>query len=449
MDYKAELLPYLIAWVVVIALLVVRSATGSKKGAGLVLSYCFQMWLLYWVGALFHCLPWTDLPQTDFTVFGFTQSTYALLSFAAGCLFIAPIFSGHLKPSSESFTPDRSLPRAYIIGGGIAYVVLLPIMGKLPSITALLAVGQQLVIVGCCLAAWTAWQNGGLPELTRSLVWLVLLPVVTIVSSGFLGYAVVAMSIVLIFVAQFFRPRWILLVTFLVVAYIGLSFFVCYMRNKVEIRAAVWGGQSFSERVDRLWETIKTVQWFDVENQEHLFYVDVRLNQNTLVGAAVVNLSNTGDFAKGETIKDAFLGLIPRVLWPNKPISGGSGNLVSRFTGIEFAEGTSVGIGPVMEFYANFGTMGVIFGFLLLGSIVGVIDRAAAIYLHQGNWASFSLWFLVGISFLQVGGSLVEVSTSAIASVILGRTINALRRRSRNTEQFVEQRQILSVRGQL
>jgi len=116
MDYKAELLPYLIAWVVVIALLVVRSATGSKKGAGLVLSYCFQMWLLYWVGALFHCLPWTDLPQTDFTVFGFTQSTYALLSFAAGCLFIAPIFSGHLKPSSESFTPDRSLPRAYIIG---------------------------------------------------------------------------------------------------------------------------------------------------------------------------------------------------------------------------------------------------------------------------------------------------------------------------------------------
>ncbi len=47
---------------------------------------------------------------------------------------------------------------------------------------------------------------------------------------------------------------------------------------------------------------------------------------------------------------------IPRALWPNKPVVGGSGDLVSTYTGIRFADGTSVGIGQVLESFVNFGT---------------------------------------------------------------------------------------------
>ena len=437
MDYKSEFLSYLIVFVVTIALLVVRTAMGRHKGAGLVLSYCFQLWLFYWVGALLHFLPWTDLPQTDFTLFGFKQATYALVSFAGGALLIAPVISGGFTRSKKMSTPSQGLSRAYIISGAVCYVILTPIIGRLPSINALVAVGQQLVVVGCCLAAWEAWEQGGIRQLTRSLMWLLLLPATTIVTSGFLGYGIIAMSIVVIFVAHFFYPRWILLVGFLVFGYVGLSFFVTYMRYRNEIRAVVWGGQSFSGRVERLWQTVSAAEWFDVKDPEHLYFVDLRLNQNMLVGAAVVNLGNTGDYARGETIRDAILGLIPRVLWPSKPISGGSGNLVSRFTGLTFAEGTSIGIGPVLEFYANFGTIGIVFGFIFLGSMVGVIDRSAAVFLRQGDWQRFTLWFLVGISFMQVSGSLVEVSTSAIASVVLGRLVNMLlHRHSRGREQY-------------
>ena len=51
--------------------------------------------------------------------------------------------------------------------------------------------------------------------------------------------------------------------------------------------------------------------------------------------------------------------------------AGGGGTIVQDFTGIEFADGTSVGAGQVLEFYVNFGTWGVIGGFLLFGWLIG------------------------------------------------------------------------------
>ena len=144
--------------------------------------------------------------------------------------------------------------------------------------------------------------------------------------------------------------------------------------------------------------------------------IDGRLNQNGLVGAAVVNLSANQDYANGETLWMAVLAMIPRALWPDKPISAGSGDLVTRFTGITFGEGTSVGIGSVMELYANFGTRGEFWGFVILGLIVGLADVRAADYLHAGQWHQFAVWFATGLALLQVGGSLVEVTSSALGS---------------------------------
>jgi len=110
---------------------------------------------------------------------------------------------------------------------------------------------------------------------------------------------------------------------------------------------------------------------------------------------------------------DAAFALVPRAIWPNKPAVGGSGNIVSKYTGLVFAEGTSVGVGPVLEFYINFGTTGVIIGFLIMGAIVGLIDEVAGERMLSGDWQGFIFWFLPGIAFLQVGGQLTEVTSSA------------------------------------
>ena len=123
---------------------------------------------------------------------------------------------------------------------------------------------------------------------------------------------------------------------------------------------------------------------------------------------------------------DATIALIPRALWADKPVAAGSGDLVTRYTGIEFAQGTSVGIGQVMEFYINFGTFGVVLGFVVLGMLLSIVDSAAGHKLAAGDWPGFALWYLPGLALLQVGGSLVDLTASVAASSVAALTVNQL-----------------------
>jgi len=76
-----------------------------------------------------------------------------------------------------------------------------------------------------------------------------------------------------------------------------------------------------------------------------------------------------------------------------------------------------------MEFYINFGTVGVIIGFSLMGVAICLVDTMAALRLHEGNWQGFMSWFVPSIS-LNVGGSLVETVGMAAASLVLVTTVN-------------------------
>jgi hypothetical protein len=246
-----------------------------------------------------------------------------------------------------------------------------------------------------------------------------------------MSYGVLAVSTIMIFVAQFFRPRWILVAGGLISLYLGLTVYVSYMRDRDEIRNVVWYSEdrSYSTRLKTAWHTASTLDLFDPRNDDQLGYIDGRLNQDGLVGTAVDNLSISGEFLKGSSIGDAALGMIPRMIWRNKPITGGSGGLVAKLTGLEFAKGTSVGVGPVLEFYGNFGTTGVLIGFFVLGALISALDFCAGVYLRLGNWTMFTCFFLVGISCLNVSGSLVEITAGAMASVVVAVLI---RRRERS-----------------
>ena len=88
-------------------------------------------------------------------------------------------------------------------------------------------------------------------------------------------------------------------------------------------------------------------------------------------------------FAYGATVPP--WALIPRAVWPDKPDVAGSGDIVSEFTGIRFAEGTSVGVGQVMEFYVNFGIPGVLIGFFGLGYLLMWLDQGIMRSLLRGR----------------------------------------------------------------
>ncbi len=436
MDSSA-LPPLLWAWVLI--LFTVIYVVLRRPSCGLVMSYCFQMWMLYWVGALIHALPWADLPETDLTVLGFQQATWGIGAFAVGVIAVGTRLGKAIagKGVSESLSDetqvemDPAAARRILMMGMISYFILGPTIGRFRGMNALPAAASQLVVAGSCLQAWMAWHKSGKAGLLHILPQTFLIPMVVLVRQGFMSYGVLAISTIGLFVSQFFRPRWILAAGFLVAAYAGMTVYVSYMRDRNDLRSVIWSGEesSLSDRVKVGWHTASNLDLFDAKNPEQLGYIDDRLNQDGLVGAAVENLAGTGTFANGSTIVDALIAMVPRLIWPDKPVGAGSGNLASSLTGLEFVSGTSVGVGPVLEFYGNFGTKGVVLGFFFFGALIGALDYGASVNLRLGNWAMFTSFFLVGISCLNVSGSLVEVSAGAMASAVVGSVVRRLERK--------------------
>lgn len=417
---------YLLLWLAPLVVIVLARARGKMAGTGLVVAYLVQLGLIHWVAPILYTLPWYRGMDPLVVEAGLAQSLYAVCAFAVGSAILAPfLVRTRLLPRAKTVAnTDKNLPRAYIWMGIGSYLIMSTALGGLPSAMALFATGQQMIVAGLALSAWVAWRLHDYGKLSLWIALTLLLPFFTVITRGFIGYGTAATLTVLIFMFGFVRSRTVVLVSLPVLAYLGLSVYVTYMRDRGEIRESVWGGQSFSDRLDRVGSTAGTFEWFDIQDQSHLWRIDGRLNQDALVGAAVVWLEDSNAFARGETFWQALTALVPRALWPDKPVVAGSGNLVSEYTGIQFAVGTSIGIGQVMEFYINFGTMGVLIGFLVLGLIVTICDTCAAERLGSGDLHGFVLWYMPGLSLLQVGGSLAEITSSFAASVFVAFMVN-------------------------
>jgi hypothetical protein len=421
-----KLFEYLLLWSAVLAVMAVVRTRRKTPGAGLTLAYLLNLSLIHWIGAAIYVLPAFQNQDSLRTELGFEQSFFGLAAFAFGALVFTPLLAnrGLLRQSTTRHRPDMRLPKAYIAAGVVFYMLSSTFFGRLPTATAIITAGQQLIVAGLCLCCWKARQDGDFRKLTSWVMLACLMPFATLLTQGFLGYGVVALLVVLIFVSSFVRSPLKIVLVGLPVIYLGLSVFVSYMRDRADIRSSVWGGESFSARIDKVAETIATFEWFDIANQDHLKRIDSRLNQNYLVGAAVVRLAETDNYARGETLWDALLALIPRAVWPDKRIEAGSGDLVTRYTGVEFQPGVSVGVGQAMEFYINFGTLGVVVGFMLMGVLVTTLDWQAGERLARSDLHGFVLWFVPGISLLQVGGQLVEVTASFAASLVVALLVN-------------------------
>ena len=251
-------------------------------------------------------------------------------------------------------------------------------------------------------------------------------PVITVLVHGFLGFGTTMTMVILFFIVRFFKMSLKTLIVGFILTYLGLSVYLSYMRDRGVIRSSVWTGATFVERIYAARNIVLQPEWFNPVNLSHLEVIDSRLNQNVLVGAAVENLS-TGrvEFSYGKSITDSFFALIPRIFWREKFLLAGASNIVSQYTGIEFMADTSVGVGQVMEFYINFGRLGVILGFSILGVLIAFIDRKAGYYLSKGEIYKFVIWFLPGLAILMGGASLTEITASAGANIVVARLVTS------------------------
>lgn len=413
--------PALALWLFVMVATIIAQRWFLGPGNALVGAYLVNSWLIYWPGALIYALPWYLGSDGSLVRAGFLQSLYGVLAFGGGTVLTTLALRAVRKApdASRPIQMEPGLARSYIIVGLISTVVVYPFSQLVPSLTAIVSMTNMLVVVGMALRSWQAIRDGDGRTFMLVLLAGVLLPIFTIGVWGFASFGASAFSFLLLFAFSLIRMRARLLITSLLLVYFALSAYVTYYRDRSAIREVVWGGAGLQQRGDTIFGAFLTLEPFDLRNREHLYSIDERLNQNTLVGAAIMHLDlGYADYVEGATLWNAAVALIPRILWPNKPLVAGGNDLVSSFTGIEFDRNTSVGIGQVMEFYINFGSTGVVVGFFLLGAIIASFDWFSARALQRGDGKAFALWFLCGLGLLQVNGALFEMSASVFAGLV-------------------------------
>ena len=440
-DTVEDLRTLTILWLVVAAIILVRH-TRPRRSVGLVLSYVLSMAAIHWFASALYLLPWHDNPTRDLTIAGLRESFFALLGFWGGTELARLRMPAVVE--DEADVPSKVLPprliNLYIISGVVMYGLLFTAASSLPSVTAVLSGGSSLMAVGIGLKLWNALQ---MHSKATGRLWLAIafaFPLISVLAQGFLGYGFAALMVVLAFRSSFHGLTVKSVAFGLVVAFLGLSVYTTYMRDRNLIREVVWTGGRVAERARQVQETLATAEWFDFRNPRHLERVDTRLNQNFLVGSAVVYMRDRMVRpANGATVRDAAFSLVPRALWPNKPIGAGSGDLVSIYTGIQFSEGTSVGIGHVLEWYVNFGRGGAVVGLFLLGWFIATADAKAAHYLNRRDSHHFLLWYLPSLNLLQVGGSMAEATAGAGAAYLLVHAMNWMAERLWPSAMLVDQ----------
>jgi len=413
MTDHALLVTIIVLWLVIaVAFVAWRWAVG--RGVGLVVSMVLGLSGIHWLAATLYLLPWHDGFDPAAVVTGLRTA------FEGFCALCVGAFIASRKPKDDIAATAANASIApfgwtYLVIGLLMYAVLWPRFGRVASLGALVAAGAQYIVAGICLRCWRADPG----RLAKWMAVAALLPFLTILMQGYLSYGLAALATVAAFVGEELRSRKTLLVVGVVVGYLTMSFYVTYMRDRAEIRRAVWAGADASQRLDVITNSFADFEWFDATNPEHLWRIDERLNQDYFVGLAVERLrSRLVSYAMGETVQDAMTALLPRILYPEKGVEAGSADIVSRFTGVSFMEGTSVGVGVILEMFVNFGRAGVWIGLFLLGAVLVIIDERAHHHLGRGSATGFAMWYLPGTSLLQLsGGSVVDASLTAAATV--------------------------------
>lgn len=407
---------------------------------GLPICYATLLFMIHF-GAFIYLLPWYD-PQADASIgsmgfninevsTGYAMTTIGMVAFTFGVILSESIFTVKHKPSNLNIKSTLTYGRQLVAIGAIFFFVIFPISSRLPSGAAIANAGMNLSVIGLCLLAFTS-----LGQFTAQRIRVILatlsIPSITILLLGFVGYGVSALINIASFTLCFVRGKWWHVPVAGCIFYLMLCLYVSYISGREEIRGVVWRGASYVERFQIITEKALEAQLFDPLNNKHLAMIDGRLNQNTLVGRSVYYMRATNkDHAMGQSLYVAAVAWIPRIVWPNKPSFGGSGKLVSEYTGMIFDESTSVGVGLVLELYLNFGVTGVVLGFMGFGLCIRYLDRLAASSLQNNDLLGYTKYHLIGMSCMHPGGVLAEVVGSSAAAFCLMYMLHGFLKRQR------------------
>jgi hypothetical protein len=382
---------------------------------GLPIAYLFGLLLIHVPGAFAHAIGGDVLLNSDFTELGIWFTAIGAVCFIAGVW--AARFPVVNLPSPR--LANRHQFWLFCLTGGWFFVYGLSSLGRIPSVGAAVEEGGAVWMLGVLLGLRAAIMRRDPKSTAMWLAAMAVYPVLMLLLGGFLSYGSAAIIIVLSGLTISIRSPLRVTVGIVIVALLGFNAFLNYFQHRNDIRDTVWGGASLAERVDVSMNAAREFEWFAPSNETQLRALDQRLNQNYFVGLAASRISSgQADYLYGRSLREGLQALVPRIFWPDKPVFGGSPRIVAEMTGLTLSDSTSFGVGNVMEFQINFGMPGVVIGFFVLGWVLGLLDRKAALAEASGDLGRAFLFFLPAASLIRPNGSLVEMAGGPAAALV-------------------------------
>ena len=293
---------------------------SDRISLGLPVAYLSLLLLNHVPGAFVHAFGKGVLNDSDAVEIGIRFTAIASMCFVGG-VWLARISRANTLTQQAA---DRNRFWLFCLIGGFLFTYGLSFLRSIPSVGAVVQNAGGIWMLGVMLGLEAALYRGDHKSTRRWLAALAVYPVTGLLFSGFLSYASRAILIVCSALIISGRSRWRVVAGITLTTVVGLTIFVNYFVNRDAIRSAVWGGAAIEERIDVVMDAITHFELFDLSNEKHSAALDTRLNQNFFVGRAAQQIEEgTVDYLYGRSAWEALLSVIPRALWPDKPVFGG------------------------------------------------------------------------------------------------------------------------------
>jgi len=350
---------------------------------------------------------------------GIALTAVGAISFVAG---LAIGSAGHRlmpweKPDPARFKDPRFSAFCLISGWVLAFGV-----GALRDIPTLGAAIYYGSVVWMLVAASNLAQAVRQSSAPQFAIWsgvVLSYPALVLLLSGFMSYGAIAVIIVGSLTVSHTKTLMRSLLLIVALGFLGISVFVNYFGARSELRSTLWSGARLEQRVSAVSSAFSDFELFSPGNPDHLRALSMRLNQNEFVGLAADRLANGQvEYRKGASLYESLVAVVPRIVWKDKPATGGGGTLVRELTGLNLSGKSAWGVGNVLEFYSAFGLWSMIPCFIGLGWLLGWLDRKSASLLGSADPSRSFLYFLPAVTLIQPIGSIVEIVGGVFAALL-------------------------------
>lgn len=388
----------------------------KRISLGLPIAYLFALLFIHVPGAIANIVGGSGLTTTP------TEIGIRFTAIAAGCFVIGVSLSPRRgrRPRPRPQRAPYHQFSLFCLVAGLAVTYGLQVLVALPSIGAIVDKGGAVWVLGVLLGLRMAVRQGASKRVVFWLGAMCVYPVLTLLLTGFLSFGSGPVFVILSALVVATQSNWRVAIAVPVVAILFVTLFISYFQIRDEVRTSIWkDGADMATRVDKYSAMVTGLEAINLEDEKHLHALDIRLNQNYFVGRAAERIeSGKVDFLYGRSIWEGMIALVPRAVWPSKPVYSGSPGIIREMTGFAVNDTTSFGVGHVMEFYINFGMPSLVIGFLLLGRMFSWLDREAALAIGDGDFGRSIVFFLPAVAMLHPGGSVVELTAGAACAFL-------------------------------